>query len=308
MLLLLIACGTPAEDSTASKSDAVDLRVTNAPDAPPGGLQLFGPEVVIPAYSEREYCLFGTYTGDDAGIQIYNAYQSEFGHHVLMLQSFSDAATYPDGTSVDCTKPTDDTMVNVQPFVVAPTFGSGTNLFTLPDGMAASIKSGDRYMIQSHYVNTSADDILVRDVVNIGFVTPESVETWVAPIVFTRVNFTLPPGQTSTVAFDCTMENDYNVLFMFGHLHEWGTSIDFGRVKGDTTETLLDVNPWQKEYRDAPPVSDFSSNPLLFQTGDVLHTTCNWNNDTSEAISFPGEMCAVAGMAYPSKIPVICTD
>jgi hypothetical protein len=284
------------------------VRVTTAPDAPADGLQLLGAEEVVPAYSEREYCIFGTYTGPDMGIHSYDAYQGEFGHHVLMLQSFSDATKYPDGTVVDCTDPTDDTMINVQPFVVAPTFGSGTNTYTMPDGMAASIKSGNRYMIQSHYVNTSANDILVRDVVNIGFMDPSAVQTWAAPIVFTRVDLTLPPQQTSKVDFDCTIDGDYNLMFLFGHMHEWGTSIEFGKVDGDTVDSIMDVNPWQKEYRDAPPISDYSASPLAFHPGDVLHTTCNWNNDTDKTITFPGEMCAVAGMAYPSKLPVICSD
>jgi hypothetical protein len=174
--------------------------------------------------------------------------------------------------------------------------------------MAASIKQGDRYMIQSHYVNTSENDVLIRDVVNVGLQAPETVETWVAPIVFTRVQFELPPQQQSTVEFDCTLEGDYSVLFMFGHLHEWGTSIQFGKVNGSGVDSVLDVNPWQKEYRDAPPVSDYSLDPLILKTGDVVRTDCNWNNDTDDVMVFPKEMCAIAGMAYPSKVPIICTD
>jgi len=264
--------------------------------------------VVIPAYSDHEYCLFGTYSGGDAGLHEYDAYQTQFGHHIVLLQSFADPVAYPDGTVVECSNPSDETMINVRPFIIAPTFGAGENLFSLPEGMAAVIHAGDRYLIQSHYVNTSANDILVRDVVNLGMVSEDSVQLWAAPLVFTQVAISLPPHQTSSVQFDCTMESDLNVMFMFGHLHEWGTSFETGRVSGDSVDPMVNISPWQAEYRDAPPVSDFSKAPLELKIGDVVRTTCNWNNDTDDVIEFPHEMSAAAGMAYPSKVPYICSD
>ena len=51
-----------------------------------------------------------------------------------------------------------------------------------------------------------------------------SVETWAAPLVLVDTDFSLPPGESTTVSFDCALEEELNLLFLLGHMHEWGTA------------------------------------------------------------------------------------
>lgn len=307
ILTLLLACaGDPKTDDTAAGT--TDVRVNDVPEPPSPGLQILGPEVVIPAYTDRMFCVPYTYTGEDVGVHEYDAYQGQFGHHIIALQFYADPTAWPDGEAKDCTDSQGELMSEAEPVIIAPTFGAGENLFTLPDGMAASLKSGTRLLLQSHYLNTSAADILVRDVVNLGFIPKEEVEVWAAPYALTRIDLDLPPGQSSTVDFDCSFERDYNLLMMFGHMHEWGQAFKAESVEGDALETLYEVPTWTADYRDAPPVTEYGDTPLFMAAGSTIRTTCTWFNDTDAALGFPNEMCATSGMLYPSKVPVICSD
>lgn len=314
LLLLSLACTEdksgplPGTGTGSGTTEPLDMRVLDVPAPPEGGVQVLGAEVVIEPYTDAEYCIFASYEGEDAGIVSYDAYQTQYGHHAIMLASTSDPYDYPDGTIVDCRDNSAATMVDVEPIVIAPTFGAGENLYDLPEGMAAPLESRTRFMIQSHYVNTSADPILVRDVVNLGLVPEDQVVTWTSPFAFTTIEMKIPEGEY-TVELDCTVEEDLTVSYLMGHLHEWGTAISFDRIDAQgASERMYEIDPWLTEYRDAPPIDDYSDGRFVMTPGETYRTTCTWNNDTGAPLEFPNEMCAISGMIYPARNSLICTD
>jgi hypothetical protein len=68
-------------------------------------------------------------------------------------------------------------------------------------------------------------------------------------------------------------------------------------------ETIVDIDPWFAEYRDEPPVVEWGfENARLLRQGDVLRTTCVFDNTSGETLEFPGEMCATYGYYFPAPM------
>ena len=311
MILLAILAACSGKDATSDDTgalDAVDARV-DFPDPPVDGQQFITPEWTIEPHTEVQYCYVTTWRGGDTAINFQGTYQSHFGHHIIFLATKASEADLPDDTQFDCTLVEALPMEDLEPLVVAPVVGSGdppSNEYTMPDGMGVRLKDGTRLVMQSHYVNTSADRLLVQDAINLGLVDQDQVETWMAPFAHTDVDLVLPPNQETTLEVSCTWEEDVNVLFLTGHMHEWGTRYAIDWTHGDTTERIYEIETWDPAYRDVPPVNDYEGTPLTLSAGDTFTTTCTWWNDQDTALTFPHEMCATSGMVYPQKVPLIC--
>jgi hypothetical protein len=300
----LLACGGP-DDTDIS---VVDLRLDPAdiPSPPAGGDQWEGPDVIVQPYSEVQYCLFGTYTGPDVGLTYFESFQGAGAHHLILLGTSATTQVHPDGELIDCTKTSDIPMTDFEPLINAEPTGAGSSKIELPEGMAVKLRSGQRYVVQAHYVNTSDETRRYLDLMNVGLVDPETVTTWAAAFALTDVDLSLPAGQSTTVTFDCDPETSYNLLYVTGHMHEWGTSFALDAVTGDATDELFTIPAWDPQYRDLPPIAKWGEGEMVWSPGTQLRTTCTWFNDTEEELDFPSEMCATYGMLYPSVTPVVC--
>lgn len=304
-LLLAIACHHGADDS-ASESDVVDLR-RDIPAAADGVSRWTTPEYIIPAYSERQFCYFLRYDGETEGIAKQVTYQSQYGHHLTVFGTNAEEDMYPDETSFDCTDPDALPMTELDPLFIGTVIGDeGVSTAELPAGMAARLVGDSRIVLQSHYVNTTAKDILVQDTMDLTLMAEDAVETWAAPLVHVDTDFVLPPGQTTSVEVNCSFEEDYNFVFLLGHMHEWGSSYRVDWHHGDATDTIYDIPVWDADYRDVPPLNEYQVGEFAVAAGDSFTTTCTWFNDEDVALEFPQEMCATASMVYPAKVPIIC--
>lgn len=309
-LLLLVACGCQTTDPVGDAADGpVDLRV-DFPDPPAGGLQLLSEPMVIPAGSERIFCLLTTYEGANAGINSQVSIQSEFGHHAVLNATNASYDVYQDGELVDCTEGDALPMSEMEPlFFGAPDpdqIVGGVYQNELPAGMGARLLSGTRLVLESHYVNTSTDDILVQDAFNLGLIPEAEVETWAAPFLLLDSDFELAPGVDTTVSFDCPMSGELNLLYLGPHMHEWGTAFSLDYTRDDQTTRLFDLPVWDPSWRDLPPTNFYDPGEFTVEEGDVFTTSCTWFNTTDLPMVLPQEMCVTFGMVYPAKVPVIC--
>lgn len=284
---------------------AVDLR-TEFPPPPDGGEQLVSEEMVIPAGEERFWCFFFDYDGPDVGIRSVVTFQSEFGHHNILMVSHASPAEFPDGTAVDCTDQGSLSMTEAEPLVMVHPDGPGRLRMDLPEGMAVKLRTGTRLMIQSHYVNATADDIRVQDAINIDYVPESEVQTWAAAYVHVRGDFEIPPHEEASLVVDCEWLEDFSVLYLTGHMHESGTSYTVDWTSAAGTERIYDVPAWDPQFRNEPPLASFEEAPLQIHAGDRFTTTCAWRNAGETSLVFPQEMCATVGIAYPSTVPILC--
>lgn len=304
ILILLGACTAPAGD------EPEDLR-REFPAAAEGAWVLQSPEYVIPAGTEKQLCMATTYEGPDVGIRAQLNYQTRMGHHVTLFGTTASARDVPDGTSWDCTTTEALDMTSMEPILIGGTIeyqeDGVLNAFVLPDGMAAPLENGQRVILQSHYVNVADHDVLVQDESQMELVDEDDVEVWAAPLVNTITDFTIPANSSEySEVFDCAMEEEVNVLFVGGHLHEWGKSFKTELTTGGATSTIYEVQEWEPSLRDAPMYEQFEAGAFTLTVGDSLRTTCTWSNNEDHDLQFPQEMCVTFGMVYPARVPIIC--
>ncbi len=60
------------------------------------------------------------------------------------------------------------------------------------------------------------------------------------------------------------------------------------------------------QFRDAPPINTYEVGAFPVAAGERFATTCSWHNDTDAPLTFPTEMCATVGFAYPLTVPIVC--
>lgn len=303
LILLALACTETPQDSA---EEVLDLR--QEWPVPEGfDLSFATPDFVVPALSERQMCTVQTYNGPTIGVSAAKFLQNaDFGHHVLMMVSSEDEDDTPDGTLWDCTQTEDLRMEDLQPLITAQPQPDQPFDLALPDGMAIKLREGSRILLQSHYVNTSSDNIWVNDQINLVTEAEDEVVTWAAPWAHTDTSLEIPPGEHS-LEVTCTFEQETWLLNIFGHMHEWGTSfsIDHTHLDG-STERIYSINEWDVIFRDAPPQNAYIPEGYHVLAGESFTSTCNWFNDTDEVLDFPHEMCASSGIAFPTVVPIIC--
>lgn len=266
------------------------------------------PEFWIPPYSEKEICFISTWEGETVGIHKQRSFQNKYGHHFIVASIALTEREIADGSVVDCTSNDAVGMESFKPLIIGGNVDQETHIgtFELPEGMGARLDKGQRIVLQAHYVNTSAEAIRVRDELQLEVMDPADVTTWASPWVNTESDMVIPPGVDHEVTVTCTAADELTLLFLGGHLHEWGTSISVDRTRDGSTERIYEVAEWDPLFRDAPVYEAYEDGTMMILPGDTYTTTCRWFNDTPADLKFPQEMCVTFGMVYPSTSPIIC--
>ena len=309
MLILFAGCSLSPENATKSSEIHVEDVRFDVPAAPERGFQWVMPDIEVPAFADQHTCIAGTYDGPDIGANQIETYQADgYGHHLLVWTGEVDPDLYPDGAAFDCADPS--TMSGWLPiFIVHPDRSeSGAVIASamLPEGMGISLESGTRTITQVHYLNASDHAIRTRDVVNVTSIPAEDVATWAAPWGDGLTDMPLTPGEATTLTFDCAWPKAVSLLTLFGHMHQHGSSFSVDHLAGDSSVRLMDIPEWDPTYRDTPPLTEWEMPGLPVAAGDVFRTSCTFYNDDDHELNYPDEMCASAGIAYPSKTPMFC--
>ena len=299
--------GCPSEPTEEEPEDLV----RDFPEAPAQGFALTTPEYVIPGGTEKQFCFITTYEGEDVGITATYNYQTVMGHHVTMFGTSATERDFPDGMSWDCTETEALDMTSMEPIIIGGSIeydeGGVLNAFELPEGMAAPLENGQRIVVQSHYVNTKPNPVLVQDQAQVATIPEDEVVTWTAPLVATVTEFEIPANTMDfSLTFDCSYDDSYNLLFLGGHLPEWGKSFKATHTRGGVSDVVYEVPEWDPVFRDAPMYVSFDEAEFRLEQDDVLTTECVWNNTEDHPLEFPAEMCVTFGMVYPANLPVIC--
>lgn len=312
---LMVACGgeDPGNTPTATPEPQLEDLRRSFPAPPEGALVLLTPDMIIPAGQDKMMCYFQTFQQDDVGIIATTSYQSEFGHHSVLMVSNADASEYPDNQMFDCTGKNSLPMTQIEPVIVGGEILDDSegqiNEFRLPTElgtMAALLRNGKRIVVQSHYVNTKTHDILVHDAVYLETVPESDVDIWAGPFVQNNDVFSIPANASSySASSEYTFEDELNVLYVTGHMHEWGRRYDVELTRNGQMESIYSVPEWDPYYRDRPVYVDFELGTFKFMPGDTIKSTCTWFNDRDIALEFPDEMCSTVTMVYPTKVPII---
>ena len=294
-------------DDLDPTGEAVDYRV-DLPDPPTEGegVQLVMSEWTVPSGTELMWCWVADWVPDrDYFVNSFESFQAQVGgHHLVAL-----GATVPfdAGHSFDCTDV--ESMSALEPLVLPGSDSSSQ----VPPGMGVRVSAGSRVVIQSHYINYTNEDMLVRDVVHLGF-TPEGEEvTEMSYIILNHGALDLPPGNADA-SVSCSLRSrgeSYFVTTLFGHMHELGRAMSIALDVGEGPETLYAIDEWEIEFRDLPPLAEWSvEEPLELRPGDDLSVDCSYDNSTGAPVTFPEEMCTAVALYHPASPEgiILCSE
>ena len=283
VMVLVAACGDNALYHADAQADAPlgvkDVRVP-IPVPDPSYVDLITPEAIIEPGQEIMTCVHYDLPASIAA-DSFLGMQGAFGHHLAL---FTTTDPKPDGTVEDCTSAAANAKLTWFLFNV-----------NFPGGFAVNIPDKFHVVLQYHYINSSDTPLLVRDIGRIHHVDASSISTWVVTMMETNLSFSVPEGASSTT-FDCTVPTDRDLLEIFGHLHEMGSSyeIQIGATP-DTLKTVYTIDPWKASFRDGPPATLMFDHPLHIPAGSTVRSTCSWINTTDQPIGYPQEMCTSFG-------------
>ena len=310
------AGGSDCEEGTHDENDTcvpdeeslVDIRA-EFPAPQDGGQQFLTPDLEIEPYEEIMYCYYDTYVGPAAGVVgLLPMYSRTYVHHLLLRALESDET--PDGTLEDCTVPNENQMVEpvfLQEIQMFFPDGSGDWLSLLP-GYAFRIEENQKLKLDVHFVNPTQDALLANVAVNLELIPEEEVEVWLGGFELDKAGLELAPGERTTASFDCPMPAGSSILSLGGHMHSSGEAFRVELVRGEEVTRLYDVPDWLPEYRFASPRSLYFPGQVQMEEGDLLRTTCTWNNETDQVLTFPDEMCTTFGVATDIMYGLICEN
>jgi hypothetical protein len=288
------------------------------PAAPEGGYQIATPAMKIQPYSEIIFCYYGTYEGPDVGVVDFIPYtHPQFNHHSVLRTQYGEEAE--NGDLVACGESMDDPdrqpdeipggETLMQTVHVKGEPATKGDWLALPEGYAVKLESGTRWVIDTHFINPTDEIVLVNDTMNFGLVPASEVTDWVAAMEF-KGSVDIPAQSEFTRSFDCTWEEDYDILSLFGHMHHLGKSFTTDWTHDDKTERVYDVPDWLPEYRENPRniLKHYAPGEFKVTAGDVFTVSCTWDNPSASPVTFPEEMCSLHGAISSSDAPLTCLD
>jgi hypothetical protein len=109
----------------------------------------------------------------------------------------------------------------------------------------------------------------------------------------------LRPQTIETSTSRCRLRDPWNLLFAWPHLHRKGQQFHGTLLRGKERLPIVDVNPWDFTHQITYPLA------LYAEAGDVIETTCVWENDSDEYV-LPGiytenEMCTHGLVGWPAE-------
>jgi len=165
---------------------------------------------------------------------------------------------------------------------------------TYPPGVAALVQPTTGMRLQSHYLNTTGQELTANVTITFHLAAPGTVTAHAGVLFVVDPNIYVPPGQTQVVKHDCQLPFDMNLVKVSSHMHKHGTKFT-STVAG---ATLFETTDW------SDPVPGLFDPPRGVKGGDPLHFECTLVNMGTTILTFGesaenNEMCILAGSYFP---------
>lgn len=312
-------------DAAATDAAATDAAATGAGDAPVGdvgaaavlappaagaGVQVTMASVLDPGL-ETERCAF--YRAPAEGLNIVREeikYSPGSHHAVLWMTSYTEIPVMDkNGTAVNTSKVFDcgkgvfgvwdvTGLVAVHQVADGPATVNG-----LPEGVALKVPGNALLLINTHYLNASANTLNAQLTINLHTIKTADVKTEAGILFLYNPMIRVPAHGTATARMQCPAATDINVLNAQSHMHARGVDYVANRVTKDGKADLLFAGKdWSEvSARTLAP-------PMVVKAGEVFDFKCSYNNvtnkDTKDQVVTQGfttkdEMCVFWGLYYP---------
>ena len=304
-LLLGAGCGHSSGSSSDSQGKFIDGFTPPAPA--PGDIQIVTPVYQgLDAGTDKLFCTYiaNPFSGESDVIASVGM-MSKFGHHAV-LYDVADQGT-PGDTHI-CN---DNDMTRAR--LLGGAVDSAQN-FPIPDGIAIRVHPTSNIMIQTHWINPSAQPAVGQAVFNVTTRPADGTRQPAQSFTVYTTNFTVKSHAAGHAVTECPIQQDLSLFFLAAHEHAWGQHAKIEQVSGGMTNpnapsTALIDSAWTPEYATNPPRKSYTKDaPLVFHKGDTMRVTCDWMNTTDHDMTFPEEMCVGFGMFFPAVSDIDCGD
>lgn len=304
MATALSTCACGSEGGESSPSTTPDM----FPATKAGYLRLTAKTISnIPPGGDVTKCQYLMAPLDhDVDVEQVVGYQSNFGHHLIAM-TYKPAPGEAIGTEFSCMGSDLSTSEssfakNGQFLGAAGKDGQKSNV-SAPDGVSLRLKAGTGVMLNLHFINTGKVPIDGTGVLDLKLVTPDPSKPVASLFTNANLNLTIPPGIEYTASIDCLVQSDIQFVMVANHMHEIAVGATTQVIHEDGTITDLHTDTtWPLDAVSNPIFTHFPvANPMVVHAGETIRTSCTWQNHTTQAITFPTEMCAGVGMALSNR-------
>ena len=239
---------------------------------------------VVPAGGEVYKCqnFANPFGGKSAEVSKFESHMTPGSHHLLLF--YKKGAT--DAPLEDCSG---------LEFAATP---YSTQLpddeIAYPAGVAALIPPTTGLRMQSHYLNTTGQDLTAKVSITFHLAKSGTITAHAGVLFVVEPKINIPPQSTSVVKHDCNLPFDMNLVKASSHMHKHGTSF----VSTIGGKDVFNTTTW-----DEPEPAVFNP-PMSVKGGDPLSFACTFKNDSAETLTFgesaaTNEMCIFVGVYYP---------
>ena len=315
MYLLTAGCGGSDPPSFGGRTGGSGAETADRLEPPDNGFQVVLEDLKIPPEASTFFCQFGTYEGEDAGVVGVRIQETlPYTHHTFLLE-VPDEAEVPiaDGVTFPCT----DMSLGEQMLPFMPMFNIVghiehplDNRLTLPEGFGVHLDKGQRYVVETHYVNTTDSLLEAETVLNVEFVDASEIDTWAAAYLMDVGTVDIAAGTRVRETVSCSFPEDVFILSMTPHLHKFGASVGVTLVTEDGPSTLVDLPAWDPYWTQDPReiMQSWDEGEFPVRATDRIDTDCEWFNSSDADLVPLQEMCTTFGMFYPADNKYTCID
>ncbi|MGK4000273.1 hypothetical protein [Sorangium sp. So ce1024] len=168
----------------------------------------------------------------------------------------------------------------------------------MPEGVALKVPPGTVLLMNTHYLNSSAEPLETDARINL-FTIPDEEVTTEAGMLFHYNPFISVPAHGETSArMRCTTEHDISIVRIQSHMHRRGVGYVAHKVDAEGNMTELYAHD---RWEDVPS-QEF--NPVLeLKAGEALDYRCDFKNtearDVAQGLTTRDEMCMLIGPYFP---------
>jgi hypothetical protein len=172
-----------------------------------------------------------------------------------------------------------------------------------PEGVGFRVAAHQQYVMETHYINTTAEPLTVTSGFGVTYGAPGTVTQRAATYFFGTMNIDVAANAAGTSSVSCTPPEPMALRTMFGHVHRWGTGVDVSLARaGGAEEDVYQSDEWED-----PPIARFEGG-LELGTSDAVRVACDWQNGSAASLRYPQEMCFAIGYFWPAETGVICVS
>ena len=91
-------------------------------------------------------------------------------------------------------------------------------------GVAALVPSTKGFRLQSHYLNTSGQDLTANVAVTLHLAESGTITAHAGVLFVIEPLIYVDPGQTKTITHDCQLPHDMNIIIASSHMHKHATN------------------------------------------------------------------------------------